>query len=352
MRRWRALYFLPLFVVLNVAAIIAGYKLLLVPEIENVKKARAGWETERTAMESSLQVYKKYLDDQVKYSQAILTAYNDGFTKLQAGMPPIANVNGLYPNKKDALAAYYRMMGQGYFVRELSKWARGYKLANTPTFSFDPNSTLPFEDGLPDTKIVNVDFGRQRFKAKTLQELVGMIQNSSGYKYYPLAIKPVEYDAEAFKPKVVDMKTEPQIIYTPGNLGGGQPGIAMPAPPSPTASSGSNTSGETKPVSVEELPAVVKIVVTPPPGTKNRYKPRLEMDYAATGYFMATNWDPLGTEAATLIDTAKDKVANNPKAKATRTAPPIPCPKVLWVIDPKVPTEPTVAPALLAVMEK
>lgn len=341
MRRLRAIYFFPLFVLLIASAVIGGYKMLLVPEMEKVKNIRAEWETERKAMESVLGQYPSHLQQQLNAANMIVNAYDNGYAKIQSGMPDIKNIPSNYADQYEQLRYLYQLMGSDKLIRELSKWARGFKLEHTPSFAF--SGTLGFESSIPNLSIVHVTFPRQRVRAKNIDQLISEIQRTSGYGYFPLYMKTIAYDPEAFTAKKVEAAAA-KPTSMPGTTGQNPPPQLFLQQGVPLGGIGPGTTaggGEAeKPV--YNLPSVVEIRVRN--DGNNRYNPRLEMDYAARGFFMVRGYDPLSVNTR---DGAKQIIANPPKGKAVRKAPPSPCPKLLWFIDPQIPAEPKTPPGVI-----
>lgn len=333
MRRIRAIFFLPVFVVVLVAAVIAGFKMLIEPARKAAADARVKWEGERSAMDRDLKLYPDYLRAQITASEMLLGAYDGGFKKIQNGMPQIYNIPAKYATPQQRLTYLYDLMGSDQLLRELNKWAKGFGLKHTPTFAF--TGTLGFENTVSDLGIVSVKFDRQRIRAKSIDQVLATIQKSSGYGYYPLFIKPVGYDPEAFQPPKVDpAEATAATIQSASNAFGAAPTLGgAPAPAAPT------TTAKKAPSVYDSTSSPIVEIVVKNEG-EDKYAPRLEMDYACRGFFMARDWDPLGGSAAASREDAKFIVQNRLRGEDVRKAPPTPCPKLLWFIDPKIPEEP------------
>ena len=163
MRRIKAIYLIPVFLVLLIGAAAASYYFLFKPQLEKVDAARKAWEAERSACAQEEgpndSEYQKAFDEQALFSKQIYLDHYQ-FLEIQRTMPAIYNMKERYAgNPKAGIYEWYRIMGEGRMIRELDRWARSFHLPNSPKFEGIYTTTLGYEESLPSRKVVNIDFG-------------------------------------------------------------------------------------------------------------------------------------------------------------------------------------------------
>jgi len=248
MRRIKAIYLIPVFLVLLIGAAVASYYFLFKPQLEKVDAARKGWQTERDACVKEEQGYAVALQEKVQFAQIFFNDYYQ-FRAIQQQMPRVLNMKELYAGKEDqGLRVWYGIMGRGELIQELDRWVRSFHLPNPPTFTY--TGTMGYEESLPDRKMVNVDFGAKTFNVSGLRNLLNALCRVVGHDYYPMII----------------------------------------SLPSDTAS--------------------INIALSRDDPRHNPQKPRLSMPYSATAYFLTRGWDPAGATAATDMNSARTIVLN------------------------------------------
>lgn len=283
MRRIKAIYLIPVFLVLLIGAAAAAYYFLFKPQLELVDKARKDWDAARAGCVQEEgpgdTLYQQAYDDKKKYALQIVTDYFK-FQKIQQSMPAIFDMKDLYTGKtKEGIYRWYKIMGTGQMIAELNRWARSFHLPKPPSFDGTYTATLGYEDSLPSAKIVMVDFpDDQQYMVRGFGNLTNAIRRTVGHGYFPL------------------------IMHLPD-------------------------------------PIVIQVGdrMDPRHDPKN---PIYQLNYKVTGYFMTRGWDPLGATAATEIKNTYLPMAANdpPKAKKHRIGWSDPkgamteCPPVLWFI--------------------
>ncbi|MHB9026879.1 MAG: hypothetical protein ACYC7E_22320 [Armatimonadota bacterium] len=274
LRRLKAIYLIPVFILLMVGAAVGLHFGVISPQIQKTKTAQAEWTQAKSDCKAVEGEYQNHLDAQVKHSTDLLNNFYT-FHLIQNRMPNIYNMQKLYAGKqKQGLIEWYRIMGSGAMIKELNRWAKGYHVQNVPKFEF--KGDLPFEDGLPAVNMVEVEFGAQTFTARGFQDLLDQVVRRSGYSYFPLLIEPE----------------------------GGK----------------------------------VSIAVLRNDRRHHPSKPLLQMKYTCKGYFMTRGWDPNDfTSESEDIRKAKERIANPPQAEKARTewVPNGPPPNILLFIAPK-----------------
>lgn len=257
MRRLKAIYLVPVALVLLIGAGFAFYYFLLDKQIAAVKVAQSDWTSARDACAASEGTYEQSLVNQRKAAQKIFEDYYR-FRQVQNQMPAILNVKEVYGNgsqqqKRQGLVYWYKVMGTGQLITELSRWAKGYKLPTPVRFSY--TGTLGYEDTFPSAKLVGINFGPQTFRAYGYANLLNQINRQTGYNYFPL------------------------VIDT-----GGKVSIKV-----------DRSDRKNKPTA-----------------------PALVMGYSAAGYFFTRGWDPMGPDAKKTVDDAKMLVQQNKQPEPHR----------------------------------
>lgn len=189
MRRLKAIYLVPVFIVLMVGLGFAAYFLQLAPLMEKVKTARTNWEKERTAAKTAEPEYDKALDEQIASANQIYKGYWQ-FHQIQNRMPAIYNMKEMYTGKeKEGLVRWYTIMGTGQMIKEINTWSKKFQLSNSNVdLKIDAKQPMGYAETLPGAKMVLVDFGDQSAYSNGYAGLVHKIQKLTGYSYYPLLI--------------------------------------------------------------------------------------------------------------------------------------------------------------------
>jgi len=187
MRRIKAIYLAPVFLVLLIGAAAAAYYFLFKPQIEKVNAAQQAWETAQKACESEESGYQQALDERAVAAKKIYDNYFI-FSQIKNQMPEIVSIKDV-PGMTDEqkLAMYYKLWATGRVIKELNRWVRVFHLPNTPELVFN-EATLGYEDTLPSVKIIGVPMGAQQYKVRGLTNLVNAIRRTTGVGYYPLII--------------------------------------------------------------------------------------------------------------------------------------------------------------------
>lgn|GEM_PF-2157187 len=189
MRRIKAIYLIPVCLVLLIGGAVASYYLLFKPRLELVDKARADWDTARqaciTVAGAGDSEYKKALDQQEEFAIKIFEGYHM-FRQIQNTMPEVYNMKTRFAGKeKEGVYEWYRIMGSGSMIRELNRWAKSFHLPNAPTVSY--SGTMGYD--LPqDAKMVSIDFGSMNFKVRGLSNLTNSLRRVTGYNYFPMIV--------------------------------------------------------------------------------------------------------------------------------------------------------------------
>ena len=279
LRRIKAIYIIPVALVLLIGAAIGSFYVLFKPQMEKVDAARKTWDDAKKAAQAAEGGYQASIDDQVKYSGLILKGFKN-FHQIQDTMPQIDNLKEVYTGKdRDGLRAWYKMWGTGQYIGELNHWVQGFHLQTDKpiTFSFSKDK-LGYEDTLSSLKLIEVPFGTIKFEKKGYNNLLNAIAQTTGYGYFPLIIDSSE--------------------------------------------GGSFT---------VELPKDARKSYSHDP--KN---PICSISLTAKGYFFTRGWDPVGTSAAKdLTAKATAVIETPPQVKKGRTEFSEPCPTVLWIFPPK-----------------
>lgn len=281
MRRIKAIYLVPVFLVLLIGAAAASYYYLFKPQLEKVDAARKAWEAERTACASeegpNNSEYQKAFDEQALFAKQIWTDHYQ-FVEIQKTMPAIYNMAEFYKGReKEGLYEWYRIMGEGRLIRELDRWARSFHLPNSPQFEGIYKETLGYESSLPARKIVSIDFGSandpMRFNVRGFGNLLNAIRRVTGYRYFPM------------------------IMSLPNDT------------------------------------ATVSIALPRNNPKHNPQSPLLTMPYTGTAYFMTQGWDPLGPDAEGQMAKYRElalKKVNAPPHRTDWDPQRGPCPPVLF----------------------
>lgn len=188
MRRLKAIYLVPVFLVLMIGGAAAAYYFLFKPQLEKVKVARGAWETARATCMQEENGYQKALDDRAIAAKTIFDGYHT-FSQIKDRMPNIVSMKDLpgYDDKQK-LVMYYKIWATGAVVKELNRWARSFHLPSTPEFSF-AEATLGYEESLPSVKIISVPMGSQKYRVRGLPNLLNAIRRTTGVGYFPLIIQ-------------------------------------------------------------------------------------------------------------------------------------------------------------------
>jgi len=277
MRRIKAIYLLPVFILLLGGAACGGYFGLISPQMQKTQAARDAWKTAQQNEKTAEPRFQTTLDQRAKVAERLYYDFYN-FHIIQETMPQVWSLATMYgkdeKSKRDGLVRWYTIMGTGQMAAEVNRWIRKFYLSSPPTVVYD-KGPMGWEDSLPDKKLVSVDLGKQTFSGRGLPDLCNKILRSTGYNYFPLI-------------------------------------IAMP--------------GDTITLKVDR--------------NDPRHSPKLPfltLPYTATAYFMTRGWDPAGADAEKNRDTARDVLLK--KASGGLQAPkfppqPVDCPNVLWVMKP------------------
>jgi len=256
MRRLKAIYLVPVALILLIGAGFAFYYFLLKPQIEAEKTAQAAWMSARDAVKKAEPEYQASMQRQVDASRTFFNGYYT-FHEIQAEMPNIIDVKDApgFKDDRERLRYWYKVMGTGQLITELSKWANSFHFPADKTPKFSYSGTLGYEDTLPSAKFVTINFGSQQFFALGYASLLEKINRQTGYGFFPL------------------------IIDTGGKV--------------------NITVNRNHPLHTQKNPA-------------------LTMPYTATAYFMTRGWDPKGPTAIDEVKAAKEIVDHPPQIEALR----------------------------------
>lgn len=257
MRRIKAIYLIPVCLVLLIGAAVASYYFLFKPQLEKVDQARKAWEAARAACAQEEGDYQKALDEQVVYAKQIFYDYHE-FQEIQKTMPAVYNMKERFAGKeKEGIYEWYRIMGEGRMIRELNRWVRSFHQPSAPTFTY--SGTMGYENTLPSAKMVSVDFGSMKFSKRGLGNLLNSLRRVTGHNYFPM------------------------IISLPGDTATIQLDLARDNP------------------------------------AHDPNNPLLSLSYSATAYFLTQGWDPQGPGAAAAIEKYKQMALTKKQAKPHRT---------------------------------
>jgi len=287
MRRIKAIYLIPVCLVLLIGAAVGSYYLWFKPLLETVKKARADWDAARAAcvqMEGPNEGdYQKALDEQQEYAKRIYFDYSQ-FKEIQATMPAVSNMAARYAaDTKAGIYAWYNIMGKGELIKTLNQWVRSFHQPSAPSFSYA--GTMGYEDTLPKAKMVSVDFGSMKLNVRGFDNLLNAFRRVTGYKYYPM------------------------IVTLPGDT------------------------------------ATITLAMGRNDPRHDPNNPLLTMSYSATAFFLTQDWDP-GENTAESIEKYKEQALTQKPHKRHRsdwTETPgetKPCPPVLFFIQPQPQLQP------------
>ncbi|MHB9109729.1 MAG: hypothetical protein ACYDCO_21980 [Armatimonadota bacterium] len=285
MRRIKAIYLVPVFLVLLIGAAVASYYFLFKPQLEKVDAARQAWEAERKACETEEgpggKDYQAAFDEQAMYAKQIYLDHYQ-FQEIQKTMPAIYNMKERFAGKeKDGIYEWYRVMGEGRMIRELDRWARSFHLPNPPAFEGIYGTTMGYEETLPSSKTVSIDFtgaaGKpMMFNVRGFGNLLNSLRRVTGYRYFPM------------------------ILSLPNDT------------------------------------ATIKIGLARTDPRHNPQSPMLSMQYSATAYMMTQGWDPMGAGAEAKMAELRATALTKKTAPPHRTDwdPTLgPCPPVLFFIE-------------------
>ncbi len=280
MRKIKAIYLLPVFVLLLGGAACGGYFGMISPQMQKTEAARGVWMQKINDWKQSEPKYKPALEERVKYAQSLYDGYSQ-FHMIQNTMPEVYDMAEMYPDpitdkkspksKRIGLQRWYTIMATGQMVNEVNRWIRRFYLDKPPTVKIDPTKPMGYEETLPDKKVVTVDLGDQVYQGRGINDLCTKISKSIGYGYFPL------------------------IISLPGGN--------------------------------------IDLHVDRNDPRHSQKLPFLSMKYGATGYFMTRAWDPKGADADKERDDAKVILLNPPiKAYKDFVEPVKDCPPLLGFI--------------------
>lgn len=270
MRRLKAIFLIPVFIVLLIGVAIAAYYLMLVPQMDKVKKAVTDWKTSRDAELAEEPKWQQHCDSQLTSAKKI---FEDSyyFGQIQSQMPAIYDMKDFYAkNPRQGLVAWYQIMATGRLANELTRWANRFHLDMSKVEKFRYEGKLGYEEVLPAIKFVEVDFGEQQFVANGYPALLNKVQNQTGHGFFPLIITP--------SGDKISVTVDRSVRYNPK-------------------------------------------------------APRLRMPFTAKAYFMTQGWDPNGGEMLQAREDAKAIILNPPKPDPPMPQPEPP-PKLLWIADP------------------
>jgi hypothetical protein len=276
MRRLKAIYLIPVFLILLIGAAFAGHHFIIVPQVKKVATAQEEWKKAKEEAEKMEGEYQGHIDREIAAAKQTYNEYYI-FHQIQNTMPNILNMAEVYadPRKREGLVRWYIILGKNLLAQELKAWARGFRL-KPPDIKFE-GLTLGFEDSLPGIKLVEMDFDKQQFTAAGYTKLCNLIQEKSGYGFFPLIITPLGREG------------------APGSI-------------------------------------LITIDQTRPYRESARV---LQLSYSAKAYFMTRGWDPNGATAKDDVAKAQTILESPPQMEPPRSGPDKPCPPVLWIFEAK-----------------
>ena len=209
LHRIKAIYIIPVALVLLLGVAYGGYSSLFTPAMKKVTDARKAWEDAKKASDDAESGYQGSIDDQGKYAHQIIEGHTR-FKYIQDTMPNIPNFTEKYNGKdNEALREIYRILGTGEWITTMNQWVKTFHMPNTPKFDFskelkDKTLSFSYKDMVPATmKLVEVDFPDMHFEAKGYTALLNQIASVTGYGYFPMIIdsKDGTYNIEVTKRK-------------------------------------------------------------------------------------------------------------------------------------------------------
>jgi hypothetical protein len=300
-KKLKAIYLIPVFLVLAIGLAVAGYYLFIVKQMQATKKAQTDWAAARDEMKKSCDGWQAALDQERTDAQKFREGYY-AFHAIQDTMPDLYDYKAYFAlkykgmdekeQKRAILRDMYRMMGTPKLANELYRWARKYHVNGVPQFKFT-DGPMGYDDIVSSVQMVEQDFGPQKLYAHGYPALIEMVRRRTGYGFCPLII--------AFDGGKIDITVD-----------------------------------RDNPKSTVKAP-IVSTTIT------------------AKGYFMTRAWDPAGETDAVkgMLDEAEKLLAGEAaKAPPLRTSFDVPaatdplyqdymqyqwkpCPPVLWVIQAK-----------------
>jgi hypothetical protein len=200
MRKLKAIYLIPVFLLLAIGLAAGGYYMMIVPAITKTKAAHTAWDEEKKKCPEDLETkWQQALDAERADAQKLYTDQLQ-FAYIQRTMPPIENFAATHPvtdasppeEQQKAIIDWYNLNTQPRVANIMRRWAAKFYTGKVPNFLPDYFSgplLMPGE-AFPDVKIVEVDLGTQVITARGYQSLIAQIKKRTGYGFFPLIIKP------------------------------------------------------------------------------------------------------------------------------------------------------------------
>lgn len=200
MRKLKAIYLIPVFLLLAIGLAAGGYYMMIVPAITKTKAAHTAWEDEKKKCTDDLETkWQQALDAERADAQKLYTSQKQ-FAYIQNTMPDIYNFATTHPDPasappevaQKALLEWYDLNTQPRVANKLRSWATKFYTGKVPNFLpdyFNGPLLMPGES-FPDVKIVEVDLGKQEIWARGYQDLIMQIKKRTGYGFFPMIIQP------------------------------------------------------------------------------------------------------------------------------------------------------------------
>ena len=185
MRRIKAIYLIPVFLVLLIGAAAGAYYFLFKPLLVKVDAARKEWDGERQTCLQAESGYDQTFKDRQTYARQIVVDYVN-FHLIQNEMPNVKNMKEMPGDEKKKLEDWYRIMGSGQLIAELTRWVNSFHQPRPPTISY--TGVMGYEATLPSAKVVSVEFDRQELRKRGFGNLTNAIRRMTGHRYFPLII--------------------------------------------------------------------------------------------------------------------------------------------------------------------
>lgn len=266
MRKLKAVYLIPVFVVLAIGLAAGGYYMMIVPQITKTNTAQKTWNDAKTACPETMETEWAAALEAQRTDAKKLWDDQQTFAAIQAQMPEIYDMAVVYggeddASKKKAMNAWYELMSKPTLANRLRRWASRFYFGKLPDFNAGFTGPLLFpEEKLPDVKMVVVDLGTQTLWSRGYSDMINQVRRRNGYGFSPLIIQP----------------------------GGGK----------------------------------ITITVHREHPRHTVAKPVLSMDVSGSAYLMMQGWDPNGDKLAVqdLLDQAQDVWVNQRKTTPRRKA--------------------------------
>jgi hypothetical protein len=190
MRKLKAIYLIPVFLVLAIGLAAGGYYMMIVPQMAKTKTAQDEWKKAKEACPTTKEDdWKVALEAKRKDAEKL---WNDQqtFAAIQNQMPDIKNMAVVYAGKEtDGIRAWYTMWSTPKMANELRRWGRKFGTGKVPDIKFDGPLILP-DESLPDVKIVEMDLGTQTLWARGYPDLISQLARRTGYGFCPMIVEP------------------------------------------------------------------------------------------------------------------------------------------------------------------